>query len=286
MHHLTPPAIDIRNEKEYRNESSRSSVEVLVKRIERIEKISRILEEKGNISIVYLAKVFNVSQSSVRRDLSYMLSLPKYKNIERVHGGILLDVDKKKLEFMFELKVDLNRELKKNIAKKAIELVQEGDSIIIDSGTTCLYFAELLGTKKRIRAITTDIKIAEELGKYEDMESSMIGGLIRPGYYTVGGNTALEHLGQFYADKAFMSVDSISVKHGLTNASEFEVGVKKKIIQTAKQIILLADSTKFNKNTLYKICDISRIHIIVTNRNLDEENIAAIRDVGINLILA
>ncbi len=133
--------------------------------------------------------------------------------------------------------------------------------------------------------MTLDVKIAEELGRYRDIESSIIGGLIRPGYYTVGGIRALENLDQFTANKVFMSLDAIDVEHGITNASEFEVGVKQKLIRMGKNVYVLADHTKFNSHTLYKVADISVINTIITNKELDEHYADLVRSKGVNLIL-
>jgi DeoR family fructose operon transcriptional repressor len=257
-----------------------------VRRLARSEQVMGLLKEKGNASIVYLARMLNVSESSVRRDIDYMIRLGKYQNVQRVHGGIILTEKPSELEYMFELKVDLNSGLKKEIARKAIEYVKDGDSIIIDSGTSCLSFVELLGIRKGLKVISVDIKIAEELGKHAEFESSIIGGVIRPGYYTVGGNSALENLNHFHSEKAFMSTDAIDLHHGLSNTSEFEVGVKRKIIKNAGQVILLVDHTKFNKISLYKVADLDEKFLIITNKEIDPEIVRQFNEAGQHIVLA
>jgi DeoR/GlpR family transcriptional regulator of sugar metabolism len=257
-----------------------------MRRFERGETILEILKEKGNASIVYLAKTLNISESSVRRDIGYMTSLPRYRNVHRLRGGIYIDTQRSEFEYMFELKVNLDRELKKTIAHKAIEFVEDGDSILIDSGTTCLYFAQLLGNKKHLKVITLDIKIADELGKYVDAESCVIGGVIRPGFYTVGGSNALENLDKFSGYKVFMSADAVDVTGGLMNTSEFEVGVKKKIIENGKHVYLLVDSTKFHKKALYRVAALDQIDTIISNRDLDDETLRRLTDRGCTVLQA
>jgi len=256
-----------------------------MKRLDRITRIMELLEEQGNASSVYLSKVLDISESSVRRDINYMVTLPKYKDVKRFHGGVVLDRGMVGLEYMFELKLDLNRGLKQAVARKASNLIGDGDSIIIDSGTTCLYLAQYLHDRKKLRVVTTDIKVAEELGKHGDIESNIIGGIIRPGYYTVGGIVALDNLGRFSAEKVFMSVDAIGVEHGITNASEFEVGIKQRLIQMGIHVYILADSTKFNTHTLYKVAGITEVDTIIANRSLDESLANRIRDCGVELLL-
>jgi DeoR family fructose operon transcriptional repressor len=257
-----------------------------MRRFERGEEILEILNAKGNASIVYLAKTLNISESSVRRDVSYMTSLSRYRNVHRLRGGVYIDTQRSEFEYMFELKVNLDRELKKTIARKAIEYVEDGDSILIDSGTTCFYFAQLLGTKKFLKVIALDIKVSEELCKYAEVESCIIGGVIRPGFYTIGGNGALENLEKFSGYKVFMSADAVDITSGLSNASEFEVGVKKKIIENGRQIFLLVDSTKFNKKALYRIGGLDRIDTIITNHELDADTVKRLREQGRTVFLA
>jgi DeoR/GlpR family transcriptional regulator of sugar metabolism len=257
-----------------------------MRRFERGEAILEVLKEKGNASIVYLARTLNVSESSVRRDITYMTNLPRYRNVHRVRGGIYIDTQRSEFEYMFELKVNLDRELKKAIARKAVEYVDDGDSILIDSGTTCLYFAQLLGNKKHLKAIALDVKIAEELGKYVEAESCVIGGVIRPGFYTIGGSSALENLDKFSGYKVFMSADAVDVATGLANTSEFEVGVKKKIIENGRQVFLLVDCTKFNKKALYRVAGLERVSTIITNRELEAETVRQLKDLGRTVVLA
>jgi DeoR/GlpR family transcriptional regulator of sugar metabolism len=255
------------------------------KRQERIQKIMRVIEDQGNASTIFLAKSLNVSESSIRRDIGYLVSSGKFGNVKRVYGGVVLDNDSEGHELMFELKLALNRELKTAIAKRASEFIADGDHIMIDSGTTCLCLAERLFEKEGLCVITLDIKIAEELGKHSNIESNIIGGVVRPGYYTVGGIRALDNLERFSASKVFMSVDAIDIEHGITNSSEFEVGVKQRLIQMAKHVYILADSTKIGTHTLYRVAPFTSVHTIITDRHLDEDKAQAIRSKNIELIL-
>ena len=134
--------------------------------------------------------------------------------------------------------------------------------------------------------ITLDIRVAEELGKHSNIESNIIGGVVRPGYYTVGGIRALENLDSFSASKVFMSVDGIDIEHGITNASEFEVGVKRRIIQMASHVYVLADHEKIGTHALYRVAPISSVQTIITDQQIAPDKAAAIREMNIELILA
>lgn len=256
-----------------------------MKRLERIRKITKLLEKEGNASTVFLAQSLNVSESSIRRDINQMTSSSQNPRMKRIHGGIVLDHNFEGLEYMFELKLEVNCDLKKKIAIEASKHICDGDHIIIDSGTTCYYLAQQLFERKRLCVMTLDVKISEVLGKYADIESNIIGGLIRPGYYTIGGSRALENLDRFSASKVFMSVDAVDIDHGVTNASEFEVGVKEKLLKMGKKIYVMADYKKINTHTLYKVADITMIDTIITNKELDEQCAELIRGKGLELIM-
>ena len=253
-----------------------------MKKTERLQRIMSILNQKGNASTTYLSSLLGVSESTIRRDLNEIAKANEL--IERVHGGVVLKSNKVGLELMFDLKLDKNIEEKKKIAKKALEFVEDGDSIILDSGTTCFQIAKLLHHKKGLRVITCDVKVSEELGRFGEIETIIIGGIIRPGYYSIGGDLALEIIDKFHVEKAFLGIDAISVEEGITNASMFEVGIKKKIIENAKVVIGVCDHTKFGKVALAQIASIKDIDFIITDSGLDENLVEEFEEAGVNLI--
>lgn len=255
-----------------------------MKQAERINQMMQILQEKHNASTKYLCKVLDVSESTARRDIEFLASLNK--DVRKVHGGVVLDGAAKGLEYMFELKLSVNVELKRRVARAVVSLLEDNDSVILDSGTTCLYTATELHRRKDLRIATVDLQVASELAKHEHIESLIVGGLIRPGYYTVGDTLATEMLEHFSIDKAVVSADAVDIETGVTNFSIFEVGVKRKILETAGKCILATDYTKFGTRTFYKVAEISRFATIVTNSELDERYADAIRELGIELVLA
>jgi DeoR/GlpR family transcriptional regulator of sugar metabolism len=257
-----------------------------LKRLNRLAAIMDLLEEMGNASTVFLANNFQVSESSIRRDIDYMVTLERYKDVKRVHGGVVLDRNIAGLEYMFELKLERNRGLKLAVAREARKFINDGDTIIIDSGTTCLYLAQYLYDTKRLHIVTTDIKIAEELGRHGNIESNIIGGTVRAGYYTVGGSIAIDDLKRYAVNTVFMSVDAVDIEYGITNSSAFEVGVKQYLIQSGKHVYVMADSSKLNTHTLYKVADITAVHTVITNKDCDPNLMNSLRERGIEVILA
>ena len=140
-------------------------------------------------------------------------------------------------------------------------------------------------SKKSLRIITPDVKIAEELGKFAEIETIIVGGILRPGYYSIGGDLAIEIIDKFSVEKAFLGVDAIDLEKGITNASMFEVGIKKAIIKSAKQVIVLSDYTKFGKIALAEVAPMHKIDYIITDSGISKEFIEGIEKFNINLII-
>ncbi len=253
-----------------------------MRRSQRIKQLHEILLEKRNASTQYLCTVLDCSESSVRRDIKYLASTNP--SVRRVHGGALIVDSRDELEYMFELKLKQNLSFKRRIASATIELVEDGDSVIIDSGTTCLYAGMELHKKRHLRVVALDVRIAQELAKSESIDTIVVGGLIRPGYYAIGGTLAEEMINSFKADKIIMSADAIDLESGITNYSLFEVGVKKRIIGRGGEVIVIADHTKFGKTSFYKVADLREISTIVTNHELDPVYSEQIKELGIRVI--
>jgi len=255
-----------------------------VNQSERIRQILFWLKEKGTLSITELCEHLQISEATARRDIVRLAETDP--SIKRFHGGVAWENLSGNLEYKFERKLHVNQEYKKRIASAILEHINDDESLLLDSGTTCLYIAEQLHKKKSLRVVSLDIKIAEELAKYEKIESMVVGGTVRTGFYTIGESFAEEMLAQIHVEKAIMSADAVDIGNGITNYSIFEVGVKRNIFKISDYVILVADHTKFGNVSLYKIADLQRFDLIVTTKELDQSYIEAIRKLNIPLVLA
>jgi DeoR family fructose operon transcriptional repressor len=243
---------------------------LLMGKVDRLAYLAETLRQEGKVSIKDLKEKLCVSEATIRRDIQTFLKMTNLP-VRRVHGGLLLDINKSSVEPLYEARLALMAEEKARIAAKALEYIDEGDSIILDSGTTSLCLARLLHNKSGLKVIATDIKLAEELARFSNVETYIIGGRVRTGYYTIGEFLAEEHIRQLTVEKVFLTADAIDPKIGITNASMFEVGVKKAIVAAGKTVILLADHSKLGKRALFKVCDLSDIDIFITSIGGDPE---------------
>lgn len=253
---------------------------IFMKKVERLSWILKEIRQEGSVSVKYLARMLGVSEPTIRRDIQELLQMTKLP-IKRVHGGLILDVDKGSIEPMFETKLSLMREEKRKIAMRALEYIEDGDSILLDSGTTSFYLARLLHKRQGLKIVVADVKIAEELAGFSDIETYVIAGNVRPGYYSIGGTMAEEIIKQFKAEKAFLTADAVDPEAGVTNFSMFEVGVKRAIVKAGKQVILIADHSKIGKKGFVKVCDLSEVDIFITSKGADPELLKKISELSV-----
>ncbi|KRQ86158.1 HTH-type transcriptional repressor GlcR [Caloramator mitchellensis] len=233
---------------------------------ERKNKIAEMIKSGQSVKVSELAKTFNVSESTIRRDLN---ELETMGTIIRTHGGAVNTLNTN-FEPSFIEKQDKYLFEKDYIGKIAAKLIKDGDTIILDAGTTTQYIARYI-TAKNITIITNSVNLASELSNRDDIEVIVTGGTIRPKTKAMVGFVAENTLRQFRVDKAFIGANGVSIKYGVTTPNSQEANVKKAMIENAKEVCLVVDNSKFNEVTFSLICPVSRINYIVTNQIEDDE---------------
>ena len=192
-------------------------------------------------------------------------------------------MEKSGLEPMFNIKFSQLVEEKKKIAKLAANLVEDGDTIILDSGTTAYFLASELAKKKGLKIVTMDVKIAEKLARHSNIQTILIGGVVRAGYFSVGGEMAHRYLREFRGDKGFLAADAWDL-NGTYNSSVFEVDIKKSIIQSSMNTFLIADHAKYGKIALIKVANIEKFNAIITDSSPTEDVLQNLKEKGIKII--
>ena len=251
------------------------------KRSDRMRNLLHYLWQHKSITTRQAIELFGYAEASVRRDFAIIAK--GYPGMVRRHGGIEFDESTVDQEYIFDVKQSMQRVAKQEIAKAARAMITPGDCILLDSGSTCLALAKLLSDISA-KVITTDVKVANQLGSYTQLESYIIGGMIRPGFFSVGESLAVDMLKQFSADKVFMSCDALSLDDGITNSTVFEVGVKKALIPRGRQTILLADHSKFEQVKPHSVATLLSISCIISDALLPDDVYYRYRQAGINII--
>ena len=239
------------------------------------------LENQGAVIVSDLVKEFGVSEMTVRRDLDI---LENKGLLRRVHGGAVSHRGRS-YEPPYLMRSTENLDSKERIGKKAASLVKNGDSITLDVGTTTLEVAKNLHSKHDLTIITTSLQIAYELVNHPGIRLIVSGGVLRPGELSMVGHLAERIFEEFYVDKLFLGAGAIDLKIG---ASEFNIEdalVKRAMVKTAKQVILVADSSKFNQVAFTSIIETKSIHTIITDNELNPDIASQLEAKGIEVFL-
>lgn len=249
---------------------------------ERHEFILSKLKKDGKVSILDLSEEIDVSSVTIRKDLKML----EDKNLLfRTKGGGSLTnpyaVDKP-----IYVKELINADEKKKIAKAAVKLIENTDSVMIGSGTTVYEFARVLHSNHKITAITPALKVGLELSNHPNIEVLQLGGLIRTNSSSVAGAQALQVLDEISCDLLFLGVDGIDLEHGVSISNLAEAALNRKMIEVSQTLLLLADSSKFNKRGLGKICNLDQVQYIITDGGVAEKTVLALRERGIKVIIA
>lgn len=248
-------------------------------KLRRKEKILKLLSENGMIKASDLSEKFKVSMETVRRDLN---ELEQEKLIRRVHGGAVLYTEHS-IEPNYSYRTTTNYDEKIKIAAKAAEMVKDGDSIIVDIGTTTLEMAKFLKGKKNLTVITNSMKIAMELMDEKEITIIFIGGKVRLGDGSTSGYWAEEMVSGFHADKLFLGIGAIMAEHGVMDYHIEETNLRRCYIKSAEQVIALADYSKFGLKALNQVCRIEDLDYIITDEKTDKKILREIKEKGVQV---
>ena len=253
-----------------------------MKKEERDRVILQILDEKGFIGIAEIEEKCSVSAITARRDLD---KLAGQGYLIRTHGGAVKDETVTNL-FSFSRKSDSNPKQKNAIAKYASQFIEDGDSILIDSGTTVFRLCNYINKRKELQVITSSLPVASELIKFSGIKVFLIGGEVIPERKATYGPIASEHISQYHTAKAFIGIDGISLKQGLTVHDINEATRVKAMIDAADKVYVLCDSSKIENNSFYKLVPITKIDYLITDNNIRSEVLKEYKDYGVEILTA
>ena len=230
--------------------------------------ILQILKKNSNVSVTELSKRFGVSEVTIRKDLNLL----KDRNLlVRTRGGAITnDTGTNEDEMSIRFKKLAHYREKQAIGRAAADLIEDGDIIIIDSGTTALQVACNLHQFKNLTVLTNALNVAQEVLSYKRFNVILLGGNIRSSSESVVGALAESNLKMFYCDKLFLGVDSFRVENGISTPSVEEANINQIMISRSRKVIAVFDSSKVNKRSLAFITDLSKIDAVVTDDGLDK----------------
>jgi DeoR family transcriptional regulator, aga operon transcriptional repressor len=251
--------------------------------VNRRSQILTLLDKTGQVSISEMSKDFKVSEVTIRNDLEQM----EAKNLLlRARGGAYKLEGSVRLDYSLAEKHKLNYSQKVAIGKQAALLIKPKETILIDSGTTTVEIVKHLPADLEITVITNALNIASLLINNENIETIIPGGQLRRKSLSLVGPLAQNNLHSFFVDKVFMGCDGLEVQNGFFTPNIDEAHVNQVMIKNAKEVILVADSSKFNKRSLNLVGQMTDIHILITDAGISNANKKKLEEIGIKVIVA
>lgn len=249
---------------------------------QRRQKIYELLKEDGSAKVIKLAKIFKVTEVTIRQDLE---KLEADGLISREHGGAFLKSITDNVRSFTLLNTD-NMDQKMAIGIKAASFIETGDTIILDSGSTTTEIAKNILGKKGITVITNALNIALTVGANPGLDVIVTGGEFKPPTLSLTGQKAADFFTNIHADKLFLATAGISLRSGLTYPSISDIMAKKAMIEAADVTYLVADSTKIGKNSLASLGALSLIDYIITDAGIDPRYLELFKENDVEVIIA
>ncbi|MNW41892.1 Glycerol-3-phosphate regulon repressor [compost metagenome] len=254
---------------------------------ERKRVITEQLKQQGQVKVPELSITFAVSEETVRRDL---LILEKEGLAKRVYGGAVL-MKPTSFEPPYLQRQKVKSEEKERIGRLAAELIESGDTIAIDVGTTTLELAKAIAGRERLTILTNSLAVAYHL--MESLNSGrfsgkifVVGGELNPEQQSMSGTLGERVISQFRVDKAFISIGGISLNRGISDYDLNETGMSRRMVEAAYQTIVLADESKLDKEAFVEIVPLRKIHTIVSDAAPPKEWLQMLRSNHIQWIEA
>lgn len=247
---------------------------------QRRQRIVEHLVQHGSVQVTDLVERHGVSAVTIRADLNHLQSQGLAK---RSHGGAsLLRIPAQ--EFDIHKKDTLNLSLKEAIGARAAQLVNAGDNIILDSGSTTMMLARHLRTQHGITVMTNGLNIAWELAGASGATLRLTGGLLHQPSLSLHGSQAEASLHSYGFDTLFLGVDGLDFQFGATTHHEAEASLNHCMVERSRQVVVLADSSKFGKISLHRIARLSEIHVVITDDGIGADYRDGLQRLGTEVI--
>ena len=250
--------------------------------VERRNRIISMLSENKSITVQDTAGYFNVAEETIRRDFR---ELEKQHLLIRTHGGAVT-IDHASSEISYEMRTRINISGKDRIGKEAANLIEDGDTIILDASTSSFFVAKYIKNKKRVTVITNAQNVITELTGVDGIELISTGGVLRRKSMSFVGRIAESSLDNYHANKLFFSCMGFSLERGLTDSNEQESDMKKIMIRCSQTRIFLCDHTKFDQVGYASTAKPTDIDIMITDKELQDNTTVSINEHGITTITA
>lgn len=250
----------------------------------RRDKIATMLKRGGSVQVLKLADRFGVSTVTIRKDLKFLEDLGVST---RTYGGAILNERSNRIvERAIEHKEQLHAKEKTDIGRAAAKLIDSGDAIILDSGTTTFQIAAQLGDKQDVTVITNGLNVMNKLAQFEHLELIMLGGNLRRKNMSFFGAHAEQALKELHVDKLFLGVDGFHMEKGITTHFEPEAQLNRLMLDAANSITIVTDSSKYGRTCLHQIVKVEQVSKVITDAGIPDDYRTGLEELGIEVVIA
>lgn len=249
---------------------------------ERRELVLDLLERKGRVLVGELALKASVSEMTIRRDLE---ALEREGVLKRVHGGAVSAVSMS-YEPPFPVRAQRAVETKERIGQAAASLLAEGETVILDVGSTTLEVAKALKGRRNLTIITPSLRVADVLAGEPGLRLMLTGGMVRPGELSLVGDLADRAFADLRFDTFIMGVGGIDPDAGLTEFNPDDARVKRAALSSARRCVVTADSSKLGKVAFARICPLERVDVLVTDGGAPADMVEALEGADVEVVKA
>jgi DeoR/GlpR family transcriptional regulator of sugar metabolism len=253
-----------------------------MRKSDRLDRVSALVQASGRIRVGQLAEQLQVSEMTVRRDLE---ELEEHGLITRVHGGAISNISRS-FEPGFSARNKLNVDAKRRIGAAAAALIRDTENVILDAGTTTLCVAESLPQDLRLRVMALSLYIADALAEMPNINLMIPGGSVRPNERSFIGPMAIRTFDQLAFDTLVLTSGGIDTEAGVTEYEYDDAETKWAALRSAKRTILVADGSKLGAVAFVRLCPVDEIDVVVTDLDAPPDQVEALRQAGVEVVLA
>ncbi len=249
---------------------------------QRQQRILELAREAGSVEVAALAQRLGVATETVRRDLT---SLERRGSLRRVHGGAI-PVERLEVEPSLATRAGRQWETKRRIAARALDYIPSGATVLLDSGSTVLALIDLLPPDRELTVLTNSVAGASALASRPGVDLYFVGGRVRGVTGAAVGEWATSALSHVVVDVAVLGTNGISAARGLTTPDQAEAYVKRAMVNSGRQVLVVADASKAGDDHLHRFADLEDVDVIVTDSGLPDDVAQELRAAGPDVVIA
>jgi DeoR/GlpR family transcriptional regulator of sugar metabolism len=248
---------------------------------ERLDQILTLLQEQGRVSVTALSERFDVSAVTIRNDLT---TLEQQGHLVRTHGGAMQRPNHGQV-LAFTLRKELNQAQKERIGHAAAAMVHDGESIALDASTTAWHMARHLKEHQELTVVTNGLYVALEFLDSPGVTVVMPGGSLRPASASLVGELGASILVHYHVQTGFFGAGGFTLEEGLTDTSQYEVALKRRMVDRSKTVVALVDSSKWGQVTFAPLASVDRLDRVIADDAAPVEMVTALRERGVDVTI-